>query len=77
MSPWPRSVASGNYHPNISARGTSFWNQVPQGGSSLPASSASIPNAWPDDFEAAAPRCPVFEIGPMVDEPPDRERRLD
>lgn len=52
-----------------------FWHQVPQGRQFIARFFGLDPNAGPDDFEAAAPRCPVFEIGPMVDEAPDREPR--
>lgn len=40
-----------------------FWHQVPQGRSFI-ARLFGLPwNAGPDDFEAAAPRCPVFRVG--------------
>ena len=44
-----------------------FWSQV-RGGRSFIAQLFGLPaNASADDFEAAAPRCPVFRIDPPAD----------
>jgi hypothetical protein len=40
-----------------------FWYQVPQGRSFITRLFGLAGNAGPDDFEAAAPRCPVFRLG--------------
>jgi hypothetical protein len=40
-----------------------FWHQVPQGRSFIARLFGLAPDASADDFEAAAPRCPVFRIG--------------
>lgn len=39
-----------------------FWHQVPQGRSFIARLFGLSPNATADDFEAAAPRCPVFRV---------------
>jgi hypothetical protein len=41
-----------------------FWHQVPAGRSFIARLFGLAPDASADDFEAAAPRCPVFRIGP-------------
>jgi hypothetical protein len=41
-----------------------FWHQVPQGRQFISRFFGLPPDAGPDDFEAAAPHCPVFKIGP-------------
>lgn len=44
-----------------------FWHQV-RGGRSFVARLFGLPpNASADDFAAAAPRCPVFRVGPSTD----------
>ena len=40
-----------------------FWYQVPGGRSFIARLFGLAPDASADDFEAAAPRCPVFRIG--------------
>src|SRR5450759_1950391 len=40
-----------------------FWHQVPGGRSFIARLFGLAPDASADDFEAAAPRCPVFRIG--------------
>jgi deazaflavin-dependent oxidoreductase (nitroreductase family) len=40
-----------------------FWYQVPQGRSFIARLFGLAGNAGPDDFEDAAPRCPVFRVG--------------
>ena len=39
-----------------------FWHQVPGGRSFIERIFGLPPNATADDFEAAAPRCPVFRL---------------
>lgn len=39
-----------------------FWHQVPQGRTFIARLFDLAPDASADDFEAAAPRCPVFRI---------------
>ncbi len=46
-----------------------FWEQVPAGRSFMTRLFGLEPKAGPDEFEAAAPRCPVFEIRPLEDAP--------
>ncbi len=41
-----------------------FWHQVPAGRSFIARLFGLAPDASANDFEAAAPRCPVFRIGP-------------
>ena len=41
-----------------------FWYQVPAGRSFIARLFGLAPDASADDFEAAAPRCPVFRIDP-------------
>jgi hypothetical protein len=41
-----------------------FWHQVPAGRSFIARLFGLAPDASADDFEAAAPRCPVVRIGP-------------
>jgi hypothetical protein len=41
-----------------------FWHQVPGGRSFIARLFGLASDASADDFEAAAPRCPVFRIGP-------------
>jgi hypothetical protein len=41
-----------------------FWYQVPAGRSFIARLFGLASDASADDFEAAAPRCPVFRIGP-------------
>ena len=40
-----------------------FWHQVPQGRPFIARLFGLASNATADDFEAAAPRCPVFRVG--------------
>jgi len=40
-----------------------FWHQVPHGRSFIARLFGLAPDATADDFEAAAPRCPVFRVG--------------
>jgi hypothetical protein len=40
-----------------------FWHQVPAGRSFIARLFGLAPDANADDFEAAAPRCPVFLVG--------------
>jgi hypothetical protein len=40
-----------------------FWHHVPGGRSFIARLFGLAPDATADDFEAAAPRCPVFRIG--------------
>jgi hypothetical protein len=40
-----------------------FWHQVPAGRSFIARLFGLTPDASADDFEAAAPRCPVFRVG--------------
>ena len=42
-----------------------FSHQVPHGRSYIARFFGLAPGAGPDEFEAAAPRCPVFKIGPL------------
>ena len=39
-----------------------FWHQVPHGRPFIARFFGLAPDAGPDDFEAAAPRCPVFRL---------------
>jgi hypothetical protein len=39
-----------------------FWHQVPQGRPFIARLFGLAPDSSADDFEAAAPRCPVFRI---------------
>jgi hypothetical protein len=41
-----------------------FWHQVPAGRSFIARLFGLAPDASADDFEGAAPRCPVFRIDP-------------
>jgi hypothetical protein len=41
-----------------------FWHQVPAGRSFIARLFGLAADASADDFETAAPRCPVFRIGP-------------
>ena len=41
-----------------------FWHQVPAGRSFIARLFGLAPDASADDFEAAAPHCPVFRVGP-------------
>jgi hypothetical protein len=41
-----------------------FWHQVPAGRSFIARLFGLALDASADDFEAAAPRCPVFRVGP-------------
>lgn len=43
-----------------------FWHQVPGGRRFIARVFGLAPNASADDFEAAAPRCPVFRIDPLA-----------
>ena len=43
-----------------------FWQQVPQGRPFIARLFGLAPDASVDDFEAAAPRCPVFRIDPFT-----------
>jgi hypothetical protein len=47
-----------------------FWQQVPQGRSFIARLFGLAAKATADDFEAAAPRCPVFRVDPVPDERP-------
>lgn len=40
-----------------------FWHEVPAGRSFIARLFGLTPDASADDFEAAAPRCPVFRVG--------------
>jgi len=40
-----------------------FWHEVPAGRSFIARLFGRTPYASADDFEAAAPRCPVFRVG--------------
>ena len=42
-----------------------FWYQVPAGRSFIARLFGLAPDASADDFEAAAPSCPVFRVGPL------------
>lgn len=42
-----------------------FWHQVPHGRPFIARFFGLPADAGPDDFEAAAPRCPVFRLDPM------------
>lgn len=43
-----------------------FWHQVPQGRPFIARLFGLAPDSTADDFEAAAPRCPVFRIDPRA-----------
>ncbi len=45
-----------------------FWHQVPHGRQYIARFFGLGPDAGPDEFEAAAPRCPVFEVRPLSSE---------
>jgi hypothetical protein len=40
-----------------------FWHQVPHGRQFIARFFGLAPDATADEFEAAAPRCPVFRVG--------------
>jgi deazaflavin-dependent oxidoreductase (nitroreductase family) len=51
----------------VDARGPvlrAFWQQVPHGRPFIARILGLAPDAGADDFEAAAPRCPVFRLDP-------------
>jgi hypothetical protein len=43
-----------------------FWHQVPHGRPFIARLFGLAPDASADDFEAAAPRCPVFRVGDVT-----------
>lgn len=43
-----------------------FYDQVPHGRQYIAPFFGLAPDAGPDEFEAAAPQCPVFRIGPVT-----------
>ena len=43
-----------------------FWHQVPHGRPFIARLFGLAPDATADDFEAAAPRCPVFRLDPIA-----------